>query len=47
MKMPPIHLLLVIALSLLATPAHSQATPASIREVAITIDDCLRAMPAT
>ena len=39
MKMPPIHLLLVIALSLLATPAHSQATPASIREVAITIDD--------
>ena len=39
MKMPPIHLLLVVALSLLATPAHSQATPASIREVAITIDD--------
>jgi peptidoglycan/xylan/chitin deacetylase (PgdA/CDA1 family) len=39
MKMPLIHLLLVIALSLLATPAHSQATPAPIREVAITIDD--------
>ena len=39
MKMPLIHLLLVIALSLLATPAHSQATPTPIREVAITIDD--------
>jgi len=39
MKMPLIHLLLVITLSLLATPAHSQATPAPIREVAITIDD--------
>jgi peptidoglycan/xylan/chitin deacetylase (PgdA/CDA1 family) len=39
MKMPLIHLLLVIALSPLAIPAHSQATPAPIREVAITIDD--------